>query len=259
MPAPSPIVIEFSVDAQQAQVLDWVLRNFPKDYEKIVYRALKRAGKSGVTVCKRAIGRELGIKQADLVKEHRFGARGSQSTGKAIRMSFDARPEGSQIKIQISGRRIPVVWFKPKQLWKSRRTAAARELGSRARQRVRSGVSWKIGKGARVREKMAFYGRGRKGGRAADAMATLEAAYTGQPRKRYGVKELGASGHVGVFKRWPPGSKRLPIAELHGPSIPYVAEKNIALQHALDVDVMDVLAKRLDHEIDRLLERKVKS
>lgn len=86
------------------------------------------------------------------------------------------------------------------------------------------GVSWSFGGKARGRERRAF-------------LARLD------------------SGHVGVFKRMPPStkksekgawSKNLPIAELHGPSVGLVWKKK---EPVVIARVREQLAKSLVHEI----------
>jgi len=235
--------IELRVDPRQMAELERLLIDTPKEMMPILRRQVTRAGKTALTIAKRAIAREIGLKQKDLVSRHRFGARGSESTGRALRLDIREAPQMPYAVLRISGKRIPVVWFKAKQKFRSRRTAAARKLGPRARQRVRAGVSWKIGRRGRVTEKMAFFGRGRRGGRQMDKIIP-----------HLGVRELGTSGHRGVFRR--AGRTRLPIYELRGPSIPYIAERNVAMQQALDTDVSAVFAKRIDSEIDRLLKKR---
>lgn len=62
-----------------------------------------------------------------------------------------------------------------------------------------------------------------------------------------------ASGYQGLFRR--EGKARLPLYELHGPSVPEVAEKNAAVRRVMDVDAGDELVRQADRRIDYLLER----
>lgn len=60
------------------------------------------------------------------------------------------------------------------------------------------------------------------------------------------------SGHTGVFKR--KGKARLPIQELYGPSIPQmIGSENVIKK--IEEKAMETLDKRMDHEINRVLER----
>lgn len=59
-----------------------------------------------------------------------------------------------------------------------------------------------------------------------------------------------ASGHTGVFIRT--SAKRLPIQQLHGPSIPQMLGAD-SVSKQIEARASDMLEKRLDHEIDRML------
>lgn len=60
-----------------------------------------------------------------------------------------------------------------------------------------------------------------------------------------------SSGHIGVFIR--AGKKRYPIKQLYGPSVPQMlgSEK---VSKKIEAKAMETLDKRLDHEINRVLE-----
>lgn len=229
--------ITFNIDKTQAAQLETLFREFPKHAPRVVVRALNRAGEQALTSSKKAIAQELSIKQKDLVSDHAFGATGPRSVGQAIEL-FKATDDNLEACVHISGRRIPVVWFGAKP------TDPSLFAGTKAlRQR---GVSWNLGYGRRFgREPTAFVA-------------------------------LMPSGHKGVFKRVndvsrkggprpsPPRPEEYAdlvdekLYELRGPSIPHVAEKNPALDKALNIDVTNTLQTRLDHEIERLLERLAK-
>ena len=60
------------------------------------------------------------------------------------------------------------------------------------------------------------------------------------------------SGHVGAFKRY--GKRSLPIREIPGPSIPY-AIKSEKVSTEVHNEILKTFNTRLDHEVNRLLER----
>jgi hypothetical protein len=231
MMASATLRITFDVDPVQLERLDILARTFPGRIVRAVARSVNRAAKHAVTISKRVISRELGIRQADLVKPHRFGARGSASTGRAIDIIKRATFAKPSAIVRITGKRIPVVWFKAKPTpLTAQRPVWYRdaESGQFHVSRFRGqGVGWKIG------AKKSF----------------VERAFMGKTK----------SGHLGVFWRRPDKSRdsgyvaRLPIDEIMGPSIPYVASKNRALKRALEVDVSATLQKRIEGEIKALL------
>jgi len=73
----------------------------------------------------------------------------------------------------------------------------------------------------------------------------------GGPVKRAFVAKMG-SGHVGVFQR--AGKRRLPVQELYGPPIPQMLGSPSVTQW-VEQKAAERLDERLDHEINRLLER----
>ncbi|WP_410495813.1 phage tail protein [Cellulosilyticum sp. ST5] len=60
------------------------------------------------------------------------------------------------------------------------------------------------------------------------------------------------SGHVGVFKR--SNGTRLPIAQLMGPSIPYMAKPQ-DISDDVKAEMINMFNTRLNHEINRLLNK----
>lgn len=133
--------------------------------------------------------------------------------------TVNVHPRASEARpiaqMNITGRRIPVYRFGGRQ------------------QPI--GASWQIGKG---------------GGRkfvAGTFVATMRSGHTGifiRHEKKGGGNASGAL-RVG----------RLPIYELLGPSLPKAAEDFPPLLRAFDIDVSEVLERRLAHEVGRVLER----
>lgn len=213
--------VSIEVNEEQFARLKAVFDKMPKRAGRGLQRAVNKAGMKGRTVAKRAISSELGIKQSDLTKPHRFGSPSKYRNGPAVDL-IKAGKDKYSATLRISGRRIPVVYFKG---------AIRSGVESNTLRRKGRGVSFRIGRRGITRVPDAFLGRGRAG---TAASAAVE-----------------ASGHVGVFKRLT--KQRFPIVELLGPSIPYVAEHNYEFGTALDLDVRPIMEKELDRQIDLIL------
>ncbi len=241
--------VTIEVDASQYAAAQALLTQFPIEAPKAISRAINRALDTARTIAKRVIARELGIKQSDLVTPHAFGRSRGKSTGEALH-AVGASASRLIGALLISGRRIPLIWFHAKQLAGRRitRTHTTRSGNQTAPYRMKTrsgGVIYRIGTGGRKKVVPAFTGRGRKGG------------WNKRAGKSLGVAEVGTSGHVGVFVR-AFGAKRLPLVQLHGPSIPLVARHNAELSRGLRIDVTDTLRKRLAHEFERILAKRTK-
>ncbi len=226
-----------------------------KNIDKAIVRASNRVAAMALTRAKRVISKELGIKQSDLVTPHRFGALKSQSTGTALRV-FKTNTSAQSAELRVSGRRIPVRFFRPRELagkWIVK--SGVRKKGVKAKRiYVRTtGVRYKIGSQGTKTARNAFMGRGQKG----DS----------------GSASIAASGHLGVFTRTDRTKKssgttpamnfgrlgkrkrvgRLPIRELLGPSVPGAAEKNPEFRQMLNIDLSAEMLKRMTHEVDRIV------
>lgn len=233
--------VAIQIDEASLQRLDRFLKEYPKKARTALQRAVNRAAQRGATVAKRAISKELGIKQSDLTKPHRFGAhRVGDSVGKAIDV-IKAGKDKYEAIVRISGRRIPVVFFKGAIASgvKSHNEKAGQMYFGVGRYKGRfakggqgagSGVQWKIGKNV-TRVRTAF-------------IATMP------------------SGHTGIFGRktkvaakvGPRGGKREKLFEYLGPSIPYVAEHNYEFGTSLSLDVHPLMEAELHRQLD-LIER----
>lgn len=193
-------------------------------------RSVNRTADWLMTRTVQAVGREMGLKRSDLVNPHRF-----IGSGRGTRPAIYAEHTGEQnltASVHIAGGRIPLVFFGARQ--------------------IKRGVSYRIGARGRTVAKGAFLAEGRKG--------AIKGARSSRD-KHAGVKQLGTSGHTGVWKRSqgarhvPPNWHALPIFQLLGPSVPYVAGKNEALRKAINVDGAEQLAKNLRSQLDLLLGR----
>lgn len=225
------IGLTISPSPESAARLERLGRQYPRKISGAVARAINRAGRNAVTQAKRIISRELGVKQSDLVNPHRFGAKGGQSTGRAIRW-VPATPDNLNGSMWFSGRRIPLIYFRAKAtpLTEQAPVRVFWQGQLRTFRRRGSGVRWKIGMRTNF-AKDAFIGRGRRGNAAS--------------------ADVSASGHLGVFAR-NPGARRLKIHELKGPSIPYAAKKNKAVHDAMRAQVTEMFNTRLAHELTRI-------
>lgn len=220
--------LSVGISEQQLADISRLMTGMPNKAKKVIPHALNRAAESAKTFAKRLISKDLGIPGSSLISPHRFGARKGQSVGEALRVE-KASPNKLEAHLWISGRRIPVFKFKAKQSPPRDRTPKRikDKAGNWKTVRLRpGGAKWRIGSRS-AGDQQAF-------------VATM------------------SSGHVGVFKRVGSvdGLKRQKIIELFGPSVPHAAEGNAAFNRAVNVDVRDVLRKRIDYEIARLLESK---
>jgi hypothetical protein len=75
---------------------------------------------------------------------------------------------------------------------------------------------------------------------------------TGGERLKHAFVAKMQSGHVGVFERATPNTRRLPIEELYGPS-PAGMLNNIEVQQEIEKAAQETIDKRIEHEITRIL------
>ena len=216
------------VDDAQLKQIDALLEEFPKTAPRAIMRAINHTAAKANTVTLKAITSHINIKRQDIAATksgkapHSFGA-------VRVRKATTTR---LQATVQVTGKKIPLIWFRARQL-KGKRvklTNVATRKTSRRRM-AGGGVRYKILKSG--------------------AAKTIPSAFLGQGRINRGKRTGEHSGHTGVFRRR--GRARLPIMQLFGPSIPHVAEQSPTLKRALDVDMTKSLSARIDHEIGRLL------
>lgn len=228
------VSITATIRPDQFARIERELGQFPGRAEKAVSRALNRALDNAKTRAVKALSANLGLPQRFFNELHRQSQTGGKK--KAIIMDY-ANAERLEARMSLSSGRIPVIFFKARPskpsigLKKQMPIRALTKYGWATVTRRGTGVTWSIGRHGKTTAKQAFVGRGRAG-RSASA-------------------EQQQSGHIGVFIRRK-GAKRLKIDQLMGPSIGYVAQKDEALKRELDIDVSAVLARRIDHELDRL-------
>lgn len=197
-----------------------------KAYPAIV-RAVNRATEFGKNRLLDDLTSILTLKRADIAgKNHRFGGVKMQRATNTGNISTIAA------RVTVTGKRIPIYRFDAKTVG-----LAARETkdgGVKVRYQVKS-AKFATAYAQRNSGLGVQYQIRRAGGR-----KYVRSAFIAKMK----------SGHVGVFKRM--HSKRLPIQELFGPSIPNVAERDVKLRNALKVDISAKLNERLRHELGRV-------
>jgi len=218
------LAAEITVDQRKLRQVQRALAAVPGGVERAQGQAIKRTTDKARVVVVTAVHSDLAVKKSDLWQRNNrrrpirtaLSREGKTVTGGRVIVAGDAEAGG--LSGSRAGGRIPLSKFKAKQHWRS----------GRGRGRVRTRVSYKIDRG---------------GGR----------------RKIEGEKqgpfllEL-ASGKVGVFVR--KGRSRLPLVELHGPSVAHVASRQPKVRRLIDFEAAEELAKQMDSQVDRFLKRR---
>lgn len=235
-------LITISIDKAKWDSVISSLRGAPKKLERAAIRAANRAGEHGYTQTKRIVAKELGLKQADLTKPHRFGAQKGQSTGQALRL-HKSNDANVPVRITIAGGRIPLIYFGAKEVpgkWITRgRGKKKRRLFVRT-----LGVTYKIGRQGTKKIKDAFIGKTKSGHEGVWRQDIAAAGSSGTyPGKTF--------GRMVNRKR----AGRLPIWEPKGISVPVAAQRNAEFSRLLKVDLGDVMLKRMQHEVQRIIRK----
>lgn len=213
-----------SLDPAQLAELQRVLAGTPKAIPTVIMRALNRGMDAAFGRVKTAITSELNLRPSDI-------AGGSGTKGRVSKRP--AKATHLQALVQVSGKRIALVYFGARTLFGRFKRGEAMSLRRIARKTGRkpAGVTYQIGRSeGRKYIEQAFIAGGKVGGDAEAATTTDR-----------------------VFRRV--GASRLPIMELFGPSIPHVATRHRSLKSALEVDVSAVIAKRLQSQIELALQK----
>lgn len=253
--------MEFVIDERQFQQLQtfadkWRVDAHSQANQAMVW-ALNETARRGLTQSRRTLSKNLGIKQAEFNRPHRWGARGSESTGKALRV-VTAKANSLFAAIWFSGRRIPLVWFKPREvsggLFEHRRRSPNVKWRGRPRRvdakwmqrKPAGGITYTMGVQGQRTIKDAFFGRAVRG-------KSAEAAN-------------GASGHIAVYTRTSRPRKRdrgrdpkydNALHQPMGPSIPQAASKSPELASYFNTELPRLLEQRLAHHIKRLFPKGV--
>ena len=227
------IAVDISVSPASLQKLSAFFDASPKKATRALAAAVNQAASKARTEAKRIIARELGIRGSDLITPHRFGARKGQSTGTALSLVKASGKVDSlgdvKATLAISGKRIPVIYFKAKALpvRPGKPVPVKFDTGWKTVRMRGTGVRWKIGRSPARKIEEAF-------------IATM------------------SSGHTGVFARAGGGgttkSGNARLVEFHGPSVPHAAERSSRLKAALNVDVTESFNRSVQHEIKRIME-----
>lgn len=244
--------VEF--DKQQLAELQGFAKRFPETADKLARSAINKALKLAERLVVRTLSVNMGIEEKEFTTPHAWGVRQSgKRTTRAVQRknATGKKPFGL---LQISGQRIPLVWFRaqatplrirPKSEWVRVRLGGHDYTGNKTSQwytlyKWGSGVTYQLGREGRKLLKEGFMGRGRRG--------TAESAFD------------AISGHVGVFVRAKQGDKQVPrskIVEPKGPSVPEAAMKDSRIRSDLN-EVHGAMMQDLSTRIDRALKRKAR-
>ncbi len=235
--------VKITVDPTQLKQIDELFAKFPDKADKVIMRAINHTAKKANTITLKAITSHINIKRKDIAAKdgkapHSFGG---------VRL-IQATQRTLKARISVTGKRIPLVWFRARQLKGKRAKLTNVATRKTTRRRMAGGgVRYKILKsGATKTIPSAFIAAGKKG---QGKLGVSQRAIARARRQQYDT-----SGHIGVFVRR--GRARLPIDQLFGPSIPHVATESQTLKRALEIDVTKALSDRLDHQIGRLLAKR---
>ncbi len=191
------------------------LAEFPAQAKVALGRALTRTASWARTRVLNAVSANMAVKKSDLDGRHRFG--GITAT--------KANPDRLNAHVEITGARIPLIRFggRPKNVPKRQR-----------------GVSFAIGvMGSKTITRNAF-------------VAQMKSGHVGFFRRVEGgghVKITAKSGKRAGKAIW--SGKGL--AELRGPSVPYVADGTPEFQGLLKIDAGQRLELQIDREVNFIL------
>lgn len=210
-------------------------------------KAKNTAIRRAKVLAKKALAKSLNIPARMFTEKHRFGGKGSESTGVPIRTTT-AKLDGSPATIEIVGRRrIPLSFFKARNLpggyvrvpprpqkngKVSRRKFARRYVWTK-------GVRYKIGAQAQVTIKDAFL------------------AKTKTTRDR-GLTWEDTGGKAVFIRKGSPGLRvyRLPLYTPKGPSIGKHAQDDPELRRALELDLTQVYLKSMQDSLSKIANKK---
>ncbi len=215
-----PVEHHVQLDQRQLRRYEGALRTVRNGLPRANAWALRRTVSESRKRITRGLSQEIAVPQKKLYQ------RGSRR--RPVHEGLERR--GSVVvggRVTIDKGRLPLGRFSPKQHWKSKATGLGRDASgkfqSTGRARVRTRVSYKILRsGSRKKITDAF------------------------------LVEM-KSGYEGIFRR--EGKGRYPLYELHGPSVPQVAEKNAAVQRVLRTEAAEIYLKNVSTRTQYLLER----
>lgn len=189
--------VEFSVEVEKRSLRRTTaeLLGVRDGMPRAISGTIKRSTNTVRSRTVRALARNLGVKNSDIYK------RGASR--RPVRQFTTPQPLADTGHIQITGKRLPLSRFKPRQ--------------------TAQGVSYKVDRRGRRRVEGSFLLR-------------------------------TSSGHLGVFRRRGPKSRKL--VELFGPSVPHVAQNDDTVKNIVDVQAPQILEKNLASQVDRLLSRR---
>lgn len=215
-----PVEAHVQLDQRQLKEYEQALSAVKNGVPRVQSWAIQRTVSESRKRITRGLSAEIAVPQKKLYQR---GSRRRPVTERITRRG--SRVESG--RVSISKGRLPLGRFTPRQHWKTKATGLTRGEGGRfqssGRARIRTRVSYKIKKsGGRKKIRDAF------------------------------LVEM-PSGYEGIFRR--EGKKRTPLYELHGPSIPQVAERNAAVQNVLNNEAGQILLQKAAERTQYLLER----
>lgn len=176
--------VEVEVSKSDVRDLERMLGAWPKEGPRVLNRAINKTSNKARVLSVRKIAADTKLKMKDIFQRGNRRRPLIQKLSKVFTLISE---------LATSPHRIPLIAFKPKQVFK-RQSKAEKEAGAK---RKRAGISYDLGRGRTILPE-AFFARVGHSSRAS-------------------LRPVGEEGHLGVFVR--KGLRSLPIIELRGPSI----------------------------------------
>jgi hypothetical protein len=213
--------VEIKLDEKDMQNALAMLGDYSKRINGVLNNAINRSTTSARTASVKQIAADTKLKQGILYKK---GA-----SNRPIIQTF-SRIKKLAATIESSSRRIPLIGFKAKTVYK-RRSKLQKAEGKKQESR---GVGYDLGRGRTI---------------ITNAFIT---EVFGKPGRLTAII-TGRAGHRGVFTRG--GKSRLPIYEKFGPSIEEVYTESGILSHIIET-TNEKFPKEVDSQINLILERR---
>ena len=199
-------IVDIQYDKRKLRQLEKTLRGIPNGMPKVLSRAVNKTASGARTKTVRGVAQEINLKQSGIRKSIRLD-KATYSNPQAI--------------VSLTGRRIPLIYFKARQLKK--------------------GIKYAIDKGS---SSLITYDK--------DTSPVFITKVRGSNAKA--AAQFGDGGHTGVFKRM--SKKRKSIIELKGPSLPQVFDNADALSDTIKKETAQNLEKNISTQVDLILKRK---
>jgi len=231
--------VQIKIDEASLKEAQNVLHAIPGGFDRVIVRAFNRGIDQAYTRYKRDISSATTLKPTAVGK--------SMSKRRASRANLSAA-------LAAEAKRFPLAVFQAKQtrLTKAVRRKIARGLASRAAAGL--GVSYRIGRAARMIEGgFIATAVGKKGGARGDLRTSSAARRAEWAAEGKTAAEIRKLSHRGVFKRR--GGARLPIGEKYGPSVWRIIVNDPAVKEtvpaAVAIDVNKLVNDQMAVELKR--------